>query len=243
MLMALRDAGWRIINLACSLGRPEDSGRRRVELERACAMAGFQLIVPDELPPIGAQDDLVAAQRRLSDLIVCTLRDVGAQSIVGPSPHDGHHGHEVVGRAIRDAVEQSADPLQVLFWGLWADLPLPNLLVSFDAARLSEITRDLGAHAGELARNPLDRLAEARATANAVLGPERVFGFGAPGIEEPYAELLTDVVWRDGRWRLAAPRTFDPDRFFAADHGPDVGWWLHSPSARSRLASPVPDAE
>ena len=39
-LMALRDAGWRIVNLACGLGRPAQHQRRRAEVEEACRRAG-----------------------------------------------------------------------------------------------------------------------------------------------------------------------------------------------------------
>jgi LmbE family N-acetylglucosaminyl deacetylase len=235
-LMALRDAGWRVVNLACSLGRPADRARRRAELVEACRLAGFELLIPEGLPPIGASDDLALAQRALSAAIATALDDLQAGLIVGPSPHDGHHGHEVVGRAIRDGVEARAEPVHAMFWGLWADLPLPNVIAPFGDERLAEIQRALGAHAGELARNRLDRLVTSRAVAAAVLGPERVFGFGVSGTDSDYAELLTDVAWSpaDG-WRLTAPRELDAAHPLAADGGPNVGWWLHARSVRSSL--------
>ena len=51
-LMALRDAGWRVVNLACGLGRPAQHQRRRAEVEEACRRAGFELL-PCE-PPLAA---------------------------------------------------------------------------------------------------------------------------------------------------------------------------------------------
>jgi LmbE family N-acetylglucosaminyl deacetylase len=233
-LMALRDAGWRVINLACSLGRSRDRARRRAELTEACRLAGFELLIPDGLPPIGGDDDLALAQQALSAAIVDALDSSGAELIVGPSPHDGHHGHEVVGRAIRDAAETRAESTHVLFWGLWSDLPLPNVLVPFDAERLNEIWRALAAHAGELARNRFDRLVESRAAANAVLGPERVFGFGTHGADHTYAELLTEVTRSAGEpWRLTTPRELDAAQPPARADGPEIGWWLHLRSVRS----------
>jgi LmbE family N-acetylglucosaminyl deacetylase len=208
--MALRDAGWRVVNLACSLGRPADRERRRAELREACRRAGFELEVPEGLPPIGAHDDLALAQPALSAAIADAAQDLDAPLIVGPSPHDAHPGHEVVGRAIRDAVEARGSSMNVMFWAIWGELPAPNVLVPFDADRLAEIQHALAAHAGELQRNRFDRLVESRAVAHAVLGPERVFGFGAPGSEHEYVELLTQVVWSpDASWRLTAPREFD----------------------------------
>ncbi len=236
-LMALRDAGWKVINLACSLGRPEDRDRRRAELIEACGAARFELVIPDELPPIGDGDDFGVAQGVLAAAISDVLSRSDARLIVGPSPHDGHHGHETVGRAIRDAVEARGEPIRVMFWGLWGELPIPNLFVPFDAPRLLEIQRALSSHAGELERNRFDRLLTGRASANAVLGPERVFGFGATGARHEYAELLIDAGWSQGAgWELAPPRELDPSDPVVGGGGADIGWWLHAPSVRSVLA-------
>jgi LmbE family N-acetylglucosaminyl deacetylase len=236
-LMALRDSGWRVINLVCSLGRPEDHERRRAEVIAACRAAAFDLEIPDGLGPMGRDDDLERAQSRCSAAIVELVQRSGARLIVGPSPHDGHHGHETVGRAIRDAVEARREPMRVMFWGLWGELPIPNLFVPFDAPRLLEIQRALSSHAGELERNRFDRLLTGRASANAVLGPERVSGFGATGARHEYAELLIDAGWSPGAgWELAPPREFDPADPIAAGGGADIGWWLHAPSVRSVLA-------
>jgi GlcNAc-PI de-N-acetylase len=235
-LMALRDAGWEVINLACSLGRARDRDRRRRELIEACRAARFELVIPDGLAPIGSGDDLGLAQGILAAAIVEVLKRSTARLIVGPSPHDAHHAHEVVGRAIRDAVELRGEAIRVMFWGLWGDLPIPNLFVPFDAARLLEAQRALGLHAGELARNRYDRLLKNRAAAAAVLGPERVFGFGTAGTGHEYAELLIDVGWSPSAgWKLAAPRMLDPGDLGEAN-GADIGWWLHTPSVRSVLA-------
>jgi LmbE family N-acetylglucosaminyl deacetylase len=244
--MALRDVGWRVVNLACSLGRPADRERRRGELAQACRLAGFELEVPEGLPPIGGHDDLALAQSAISGAIARAAQDVDAELIVGPSPHDAHPGHEVVGRAIRDAVEVRGAPMNVMFWGIWGELPVPNVLVPFDPDRLNEIQHALAAHAGELQRNRFDRLIESRAVAHAVLGPERVFGFGAPGSEHDYVELLTHVVWTpEAGWRLAAPREFDASQPLGTDPGGlgtgvggrEIGWWLHARSVRGWLST------
>ncbi len=244
-LMALRDAEWRVVNLACSLGRPPDRTRRRGELVDACRLAGFELVILDGLPPIGSSDDLALAERALTVAIVGALEDCHADLIVGPSPHDGHHGHEVVGRAIRNAVETRGEPIHAMFWGLWADLPMPNVLVPFGAPRLAEIQSALRAHAGELARNRLDRLVASRGVTNAMLGPERVLGYGISGTEHgygitgsehEYAEVLTDVSWSTSEgWKLTAPRELDPAKPLPARGGADIGWWLHAASVRSSL--------
>jgi LmbE family N-acetylglucosaminyl deacetylase len=243
-LMALRDAGWRVVILACSLGRAADRQRRRAELIEACRVAHFELVIADRAPPIQVADDLALVQKELQQSIADAMTQTGARLLVGPSPHDGHHGHEVVGRAICDAVESHGQPCQVMFWALWGELALPNLFVPFAATRLEELQRALAAHAGELARTSFDRLLAARAAANAVLGPERVFGFGSQGGSDRLAELLTSVTWNpDAGWRLTAARRLDPSRPLADGDGPEIGWWLRAPSARAQLSgarTPVP---
>ena len=131
---------------------------------------------------IGREDDLSGARHSLAVILAEAIDRHQASLAIGPSSQDGHHGHEVVGRALEDAVLARGVPFRLMFWGLWADLRSPNVLIGFDAARLAEIQTALSAHAGELARNPYDRLVRARAEANAVLGAERVFGSATPGV-------------------------------------------------------------
>jgi LmbE family N-acetylglucosaminyl deacetylase len=220
-----------VVNLACGLGRPADDARRRAELERACELAGFELVVADPPARIGADDDMREAQRAIATAIAASLEQTGARLLLGPSPHDGHHGHEVVGRAICDAVESRGGPCEVMFWALWGELPVPNVITGFGSDRLAEIQLALSAHAGELARNRFDRLLTARAEANAVLGPERVYGFGSTGLSHEYAELLMDVGWdAGGGWRLAAAHEFDPSDPDRAFDGIEIAWWLRADS-------------
>lgn len=113
-LMALRDAGWQVVNLACSLGRTDDRDRRRAELTEACRLAGFDLLIGEELPPIGSGADLALAQHALTESIADTLDCTGAELILGPSPNDNHHGHEVVGRALRDAVQTRGEAAHIM---------------------------------------------------------------------------------------------------------------------------------
>src|SRR4051794_33209994 len=95
-LMALRDAGWRVVNLACGLGRPEQHERRRAELEEACKRAGFELIPCEPPLAMSADDDLEAAEDTLVGLLAGLLPQLDPGLVCAPSPHDGHHAHELV---------------------------------------------------------------------------------------------------------------------------------------------------
>ena len=229
-LLALRDTGHHVINLAVTLGSDERERPRRLhEVERACQRAGFELVVHDP------GRDLAAAVRAL-------IAERGAGLVVAPSPHDGHPRHEAVGRAARDAVEagRGADPPPRLWlWGLWGDLPRPTLYHGFDEVLMRQAIHVLEAHAGELARNDYRDLLRARATANRVLGAERVFGWGAPGQDQPFAELLMEAVLGEDDWWTTTPRALDLERPLQDPPEPAaaIGWWLHATSVTDRGAA------
>jgi LmbE family N-acetylglucosaminyl deacetylase len=213
-LMALRDAGHEIVNVACSTRSPE----RCAELEKACERAGFELVLLDGERPLA--DDLGA---------LCEERSPGL--VVGPSPHDRHPWHEAVAHVLLDLA-----PERLWLWGLWGELPFPTTVVEYGEDRLAEILHALEAHESQLARNDFRRLVAGRGSAATVLAAELVFGFGAAGLPGPYAEATTEVV-RDGSgWRLGAARRLDADDPFPEPTGIDVGWWLRARTAADGLA-------
>ncbi len=237
-LMALRDRGFRVVNVACGLGSEQERGRREVELQRASELAGFELFVPDEVARLSSRDDRSSARADLNRIVEEALRRFPPQLVVSPSPHDRHAAHELVGRAVGDRVRAGASELRRWWmWGLWADLPLPTIGVRFDDERLAEISIALEAHAGELARNDYRRVLHGRGEMQASLGPELVFGFGTGGAPSPYLELLTEVVLADGRWLLGRPRWFEGD-VEADPSAVDVTEWVDGPSITDRFGPP-----
>jgi LmbE family N-acetylglucosaminyl deacetylase len=232
-LLALRDKGHRVINLACSLGS-KDEERRLREVTEACRRADFELVVHEPPLRISRGDDRQRAQVQLAATVCNLVEREGVNVIVAPSPHDGHHGHEVVGRAARDAVGGSA--VRLWLWGLWADLPWPTLYFGFDEPRLAQAIEVLNAHEEEVARNDYRAVVRGRAAANRSLGSERVFGFGAGMLGLPYAELLMEVLLRDGEWWTGGARQLEPEDPLAEARAQGIwrarpiGWWLHAAS-------------
>jgi LmbE family N-acetylglucosaminyl deacetylase len=238
--MALRDAGYRVVNFACSLGRAEQRERREAELREACRLAGFELRLPAHPVALSSGDDRAAAQGELQALAGETIAELAPDVVLSPGPHDRHRGHEAVSRAVRDALrEQPEETPPWWIWGLWGGLALPTLATAFGADRLEEILAALAAHEGELERRDYRRLVRARAEANALLAPELLFGFGtSAGPEAPYAELLTEVVLTDGLWYLGPARCLDPFDPTVEPTGVEVTDWLYAPSLADRLVSP-----
>jgi LmbE family N-acetylglucosaminyl deacetylase len=242
-LFALRDAGWRIVNVALSLGsEAEQRERRRQELQEACRRAGFELIlVAGEDGPPGIGDELLDARcgatpeqtvRRLVEL----AHAQGAELLVAPSPHDDHPAHERAGRLALAALRAGAAG-RIWLWGLWADVALPNSLCVFDAERLEQIEHALRAHEGELARNDYPGLLRSRARAGAILLPERVFGYGSAGLPaDALAEALCALALGDGgELLLLGASTFDGRLGKPPPSGSaiDAAGWLDGPSARA----------
>jgi LmbE family N-acetylglucosaminyl deacetylase len=239
-LMALRDAGHQIVNVACSLGRPQEMARREAELAEACRRAGFEhRVVEHPLVDVahepGPERD--AAQSRLTAELTAMLGEPCLGLVVGPSPHDRHPGHELVGRAVRDALETGAGPDRWWLWGLWGELPFPTVVVPFGQRRLREIISALEAHTGELARNDYRRLVTGRSRAATVLAAELAFGFGHRGLRSAYAEAICEVVRADGEWRRGVARQLDAGDPLPPPAGPDLGWWLRMRSAVDRAAA------
>src|SRR5215207_1561983 len=92
-LLLLRRAGWDVVNLVASLGRPGQHARRRDEALHGAGRAGFELVLPDE--------------RALGDRIASLLREREPSVVVSPWPHDGHPSHEAAASATADALASS----------------------------------------------------------------------------------------------------------------------------------------
>jgi LmbE family N-acetylglucosaminyl deacetylase len=202
--MALRDAGWTVVNLVCGLGRSDQRARREEELREACRLAGFDLRIPT-----GSTGREAAEQTALVGEAIAELEP---QIVVSPGPGDRHPAHRTVRRAVHDALRGlGPEAPRWWMWALWGSLPQPTLGTAFDSARLEEVLTALGAHRGELARNDYRRLVRARGEMHASLAPELLFGFGSAAREETeYAELLTEVALVGRRWLLGRSRWLDP---------------------------------
>jgi LmbE family N-acetylglucosaminyl deacetylase len=197
-LLLLRRAGWQVVNVVTTLGRPEDRERRREEALDAARRAGFDLVLPDGRP--------------VAHLIASLVRDHVPELVISPSAHDVHPTHVAVGEATGRALASCPTPPVWWQWGLWADLAAPTLYVPFGEEVLAAARHVLEAYTGELARNDYTRLLDARSVVQAVLGSERVFGFGrAAASTAPFAELLTEQCLVDGAWCPGTSRILDPD--------------------------------
>jgi hypothetical protein len=64
----------------------------------------------------------------------------------------------------------------------------------------------------------------------AILGSEKIFGFGSPAASNlPYAELLTEVIRTKGRWIEGSKRVLTNDNIFDLPDNPrSLDTWMNS---------------
>jgi LmbE family N-acetylglucosaminyl deacetylase len=235
-LLHLLDRGWTVVSVVTSLGFEEYRSRRRAEAEEASALAGFVPVFFDPPLNLDLDADLALATRRVATELPPIVKAHGASIVVSPSPHDVHHGHEAVGRGVQRAMAVMPPTVRWWMWAVWGDLPAPNIFYAFDDRILDRTTSILEAYAGELERNDYRRLVSGRASANAVLGSERVFGFGSASASKlPYAEVLTEVRLMDGRFMACEPHLLDDGPFPDSGFDVDLTPWLDSLSVRELL--------
>jgi LmbE family N-acetylglucosaminyl deacetylase len=235
-LLHLLDRGWTVVSVIASLGFEGQWDRRRAEALEASARAGFAPVFFDPPLTLDLHSDLELATHRVATELPPLVKEHEAQIVVSPSPHDVHHGHETVGRGVQRAMAELPSTLRWWMWGVWGDLPAPNVLYPFGQPVLDRAVHILEAYAGELDRNDYRRLLSGRAGANAVLGSERVFGFGSAAASElPYAEVLTEVKLMDGRFMACEPHQLDEGPYRDVNFDLDLTPWLDSPSVHELI--------
>lgn len=233
-LSALSDQRFPVTNIVTSLGAPADQDRRRAEALEAGRIGGFRVDILDEVIA-GIPADYEEA---VTDAILASTSEVtGTVILVSPSPQDKHPRHEAVGRATAAAAAKLGDKAVWWMYSVWGALPLPTAYLPFGEDLMDRADRLLSAYAGEIDRNDYRRLVRGRSMAAAVLGAEQVFGFGATNsFTDPYAELFTEVGYRNGTWLAGAPRCIDPAAPITAMSDRNISDWVNGQSPSDLVA-------
>jgi hypothetical protein len=242
VLLHLLDRGWTIVNVVVSLGFDgARDARRAAETLEAAERAGFVPVLLDPPVNLDLDGDLPAAVKRLAHELPILVREHDASVVVSPTPHDVHHGHEAVGRGVEQALAALPSSVRWWMWGVWGDLPAPNMFYGFGQDVMDRALYILEAYGGELERNNYRVPLLGRASANAALGSERVFGFGAPAVGTlPYADLLTEVRLIDGRFMASEPHQLDEGPEPDTRYDLDLTAWVESPSVHD-LVGHIPE--
>jgi LmbE family N-acetylglucosaminyl deacetylase len=209
--------GWRVVNVAVTLGsRLERRAARWAEAQACCAYLGFELVSPVGVPgqaferitPEAAVVD-PAHWRRAVEAVAALLRCLQPRAVVAPHAGDGHAAHVGTHRLVRDALTACGDAVDAhLCWSeYWATQAEARLRLELEAAEVAQLMTACALHAGEVARHPYHLLLPALLTDSARRGTERV---GAPGSAADgvvLAALYGWERWAGGRLAPVSPRS------------------------------------
>lgn len=222
-LRLARESGWRIVNVAVTLGSNKArQAARLAELTQACAHLGFELTVAHETGLEGinrkTRDGNPAAWRDAVSCVAALLSAYRPAAVVMPHERDANSTHQGTSLLVRDALAGvgPAVPCRVVETEFWAPMASPNLLAEIPAPLVAELIAALSFHVGEVQRNPYHLSLPAWMMDNVRRGGEVVGGQGGAAPEFPYATLYRVQQW-DGR--VLSP-AWETNRILTAQNDP-----------------------
>jgi N-acetylglucosamine malate deacetylase 1 len=205
-----REAGWRVVNVAVTLG--SNTARRAprwAELQAACERLGFDCVLPVEggleriSPAARAADP--AAWRAKVEVLADVIRRFQPQLVLMPHANDGSATHMGVHWLGHDAVEAAGLALQVALTEFWSTLVEANLMVMLSLADTADLIRALACHVGEVARNPYHLRLPAWLADSVRRGGELVQGAGSEPPRGDFATLYQLNRFDGKAWASSGP--------------------------------------
>lgn len=196
------EAGWRVINLAITLGSNQArQAARKEELSDACQMMAFdcQVIGGKGLERIRLdtrREDPVYWTQSVG-LLGHTLQVIRPRMIIFPHAYDRHPTHIGVNGLVRQALirmgkDFSCDCVQTEFWGA---MEHPNLLVESSVDDVGRMMAALACHRGEVERNPYHLRLPAWLSDNVRRGGEILDGMGGQVPDFVFGTLYRSLFW------------------------------------------------
>ena len=223
----LRECGWKVINVAVTLGgNPERRAGRLEELKGACRFLGFDLLLPapvrlenvktarrslalPQLPATPGGLENVAASTRANNpklwsslvaIVAGLLQQHQPKAIFFPHELDWNSTHIGAHWLVMDALAQ-ADGLSchLVETEFWGQMASPNLLVEYSVQDVADLVAAVSFHAGEVKRNPYHLRLPAWLHDNVRRGAELAGGQGQAAPHFVFAQLFRLRRWRSGR--------------------------------------------
>jgi LmbE family N-acetylglucosaminyl deacetylase len=218
--LRLRAAGWRVVNVAVTLGsRLDRRAARWQELLASCQVLGFDLVAAAGAPGTSLEGIRTAAQvaqtpawlagvQRMADL----LAQYQPRVVVCPHELDGHDAHMATAQLVLQALAGTpALAPNLLLSEYWNTQLQPQLMVGLTDQLVGQMMLATAMHAGEVSRQPYHLTLPAWLMDSARRGAERVGGPGAANSGMTYAALYG---WRRrvrSEWVAMAPRMLPAD--------------------------------
>ncbi|KQW43743.1 MULTISPECIES: PIG-L deacetylase family protein [unclassified Roseateles] len=212
-----QEAGWRVSNVAVTLGsNVERRESRWAELQDACGVLGFGCIRAgaDGLSDVRA--DTSERQPRLWQVHVETLAALLAAHrpdlVLAPHALDDNPSHRGVCRLVTEALAAARLDTVLAHTEFWSTQSAPNALVQTSIADTARLIAALERHAGEIERNPYHLRLPAFLADAVRRGGELLLGAGEAAPDFAFATLYRLVSYRAGQPMAELPR-----RVFPAD--------------------------
>jgi N-acetylglucosamine malate deacetylase 1 len=206
-LRLMREASWRVVNVAVTQGsKKERQAGRLEELRRCCDYIGFDLVqtTPSGLERINVKTRDMDAEHwgRCVGRVAEILLEHRPRVVLFPHDLDWNSTHEGTHHLVVDALNQLGDGLscytvETEFWGQMAT---PNLMVELSEEHLADMITALTFHVGEVERNPYHLSLPAWMIDNVRRGAELVGGQGGASPEFTFATLYRLRRWVRGGW-------------------------------------------
>lgn len=204
--------GWRVVNLAITLGsQMERRLERWHEAQAACNYLGFELASPLGTPSqafekITLQEFEAQSPQWLSSVanLAIQLNVFSPSMIIVPHAMDGHTTHCATYHLLMQALPlaQLTGSCHVLLSEYWNTQLSPRLMLALSPSEVGQMMTATAMHTGEVMRNPYHRSLPAWLIDGARRGAERV---GLPGqaatgmtMAALYGWLIWDGALREG---------------------------------------------
>ncbi len=219
--------GASIVNCAITLGsNVGQKQRRQRELESACRVLGFRLLIPKtDSGPLGFdhvnQDTRQNRGEEWAAKVEILAEIFGREkpdAVFAPHAEDfntTHIGtHFLAAEALAAYLKKSGrEPLPIFETEFWHQMFAPNLMFGVSAETVATQLMATAEHGGEVSRNPYHLRFPGRMIDNVRRGSEVVGGQGGPARAFPFAELYNvNFATREGITRSrAAGLTIGPE--------------------------------
>jgi len=200
-----QEAGWRVSNVAVTLGsNPERREARWAELLDACGVLGFGCIRvgADGLSDVRAD----AVQPGQVEALAAVLTEHRPQLVLLPHALDDNPSHRGVHRLVVEALAATRLDTVVAMTEFWSTQALPNALVQTTVADTARLIAALERHAGEIERNPYHLRLPAFLADSVRRGGELLLGAGEAAPNFAFATLYRLVAYRAGQPAAELPR-------------------------------------
>lgn len=206
-----QEAGWRVSNVAVTLGsNAERREPRWAELQGACAVLGFGCIRVGAEGLSEVRADAIRPEQ--VEALAAILTEHRPTLVLAPHALDDNPSHRGVYRLVVEAVAHARLDTVLAFTEFWSTQAAPNTLIETNIADTARLIAALERHIGEIARNPYHLRLPAFLADAVRRGGELVLGAGEAPPDFAFATLYRLVACHAGQPVAELPR-----RVFPAD--------------------------